>query len=401
MEEELDFKEILKYIYQRKNILVYVLIACLLIGAIYTFIIKRPIYKIESQILIDKADASIQEFVVSKDVLENENINVEFDKTTKIITAGIDSSKKEAENSLNEINKYTENLKTKLEETYAIKTYKIIETAEIPQNAYNISYVKDIAICLAAGVVIYGAYIMVIFTMRGLTNSIEIENVTKINVLGSINSEKKKDKKQKISYNTKNKTIIDQLKRIEANIELNKENPKPKTILVTGTDKNVGTTYVVNNLASQYAKIYNKILIIDTDINSKTLTSFYEKNSEIGLTNILDLKEIANIEKFIQTTDKENISLLPVGNSAVEEDIFLQEDVKNILEELKKNYDIILIDSPSINNHIIPIHLTSVADATTIVIESGKTKQEQIQKAKSTIEKVGGKITGIIINKAL
>ena len=246
---------------------------------------------------------------------------------------------------------------------------------------------------------IYGAYIVILFTLRGITNSLEIENSMNINVLGEVNLEKKKDKNQKISYNTKNKTIIDQLKRIEANIELNKENPKPKTILLSGTEKSVGTSYVVNNLANQYSKLYNKVLIIDTDIYTKTLTNFYGKNGENGLTNILELREIAEVEKVIQATGNENVFFLPVGNNLVEEDIFLKDDIKNVIEELQKEYDIILIDSPSINNHIIPIHLTNITDGTVLVIESGKTKQEQIQKAKSTIEKVGGKITGIIINK--
>ena len=84
--EELDIKQILKFMYQRKNILIYILLAATLIGMIYTFVIKRPTYEVTTQILIDKADASINDFIMSKDVLNNENIQVEFDKISKIIT---------------------------------------------------------------------------------------------------------------------------------------------------------------------------------------------------------------------------------------------------------------------------------------------------------------------------
>ena len=41
---------------------------------IYTFLIKKPIYEVTAQILIDKADASIEEFVISKDVLKERKI---------------------------------------------------------------------------------------------------------------------------------------------------------------------------------------------------------------------------------------------------------------------------------------------------------------------------------------
>ena len=36
----------------------------------------------------------------------------------------------------------------------------------------------------------------------------------------------------------------------------------------------VGTSYIANNLAMQYAKLYQKVLIIDADIVNKTLTNF-------------------------------------------------------------------------------------------------------------------------------
>lgn len=399
MNEELDLKQIVKYIYERKNILAYILLISIVIGIFYTFIIKRPEYKITAEILIDKADTSIEDFVSGKDIINGRNIESSFDKTSKTITVFAFPNKKEKEQALNEINSYISEIQVKLDEIYNTKTFTIIEKPQIPQKPTNASYIKDIGVCALVGILVYGAYIVVLFTLRGVTSSLEIENTMNINVLGEISLEKKKDKNQRISYNTKNKVIMDQLKRVEANIELNKENQKPKTILVTGTEKSVGTSYIVNNLASQYAKLYNKVLIIDADNYAKTLTNFYGKNGENGLTNILELKEVSEVEKVIQETGNGNVFFLPLGNNLVEEDIFLKDDIKNVLVELQKEYDIILIDSPSINNHISPIHLTNIADGTVLVIESGKTKQEQIQKAKSTIEKVGGKITGIIINK--
>ena len=78
--EELDIKQIFKFIYQRKNILIYILLISIVMGALYTFVIKRPKYESEVQILIDKSDASIEKYIVSKDVLKSENIDVKFDR---------------------------------------------------------------------------------------------------------------------------------------------------------------------------------------------------------------------------------------------------------------------------------------------------------------------------------
>ena len=397
MNEELDIKQIGKYIYKRMNIFIYILLIAIVLGAFYTFIIKKPTYQVNAQILIDRSDASIEDFIVSKDVLNNSDIKVTFDKTSKLIT--ISTIKLNAEEAFNITNTYIENIETKLEETYGIKTFKMIQTPQLPEKANNINYIKDISIFVLGGIIIYVVYIMIMINLRGNITNSEIEDKG-IKVLGRINAEKVKNKKEVNLYSTKNKEIINQLKRIEANIELNKENRKPKTVLFTGTSKKVGTSYIVNNLANQYSKLYKKVLIIDTDIFSKTLTKVYGKNQLNGLTNILEENKIEEIEKLIQTTEKENIYVLPIGNENIEEDIFLKDTISNIINELTKKYDLILIDAPSINEKVLTINLASIVDAVAIVLQNEKTSQEEIIKAKATIENVGGKISGVIINKS-
>lgn len=395
--EELDIKQIFKFTYQRKNILIYILLISIVVGALYTFVIKRPKYESKAQILIDKADASIEKYIVSKDVLKSENIDVKFDKTSKIITAIATNTKKDA--AFNEINSYIDTLEDSLQATYGTKTFKMLETPQAPTSPSNATYLKDIAICLLVGIVGFAVYIIVLLNISGMVSASEIENLAKINVLGKVSLEKKKNKKETIKYTTSNINISNQLKRIEANIELNKE--KSKTILFTGVGKQPGTTYIVNNLAIQFAKIYNKVLVIDANIFTKTLSKEYNLEEKFGLTNIIKLDTFKDIENIIQKTEKENIYVLPVGNVEVEEEKFLQSNVKELLKILENNYDIILIDTASVNEKVLPIVLTNIVDTTIIVAQEQKTNIEDIENAKATIEKVGGKTSGVILNKVI
>lgn len=395
--EELDIKQIFKFTYQRKNILIYILLISIVVGALYTFVIKRPKYESKAQILIDKADASIEKYIVSKDVLKSENIDVKFDKTSKIITAIATNTKKDA--AFNEINSYIDTLEDSLQATYGTKTFKMLETPQAPTSPSNATYLKDIAICVLVGIVGFAVYIIVLLNISGMVSASEIENLAKINVLGKVSLEKKKNKKETIKYTTSNINISNQLKRIEANIELNKE--KSKTILFTGVGKQPGTTYIVNNLAIQFAKIYNKVLVIDANIFTKTLSKEYNLEEKIGLTNIIKLYTFKDIENIIQKTEKENIYVLSVGNVEVEEEKFLQSNVKELLKILENNYDIILIDTASVNEKVLPIVLTNIVDTTIIVAQEQKTNIEDIENAKATIEKVGGKTSGVILNKVI
>lgn len=182
---------------------------------------------------------------------------------------------------------------------------------------------------------------------------------------------------------------------------LNKDNKNPQTILLTGTKTGEGSSYITNNLAIQFAKLYSKILVIDTDIKNKTLTHIIAEKGNEGLTELIQTNNVEDTEKLIQETKMENIYILPVGQIRVGEEKFLTETISNIIEELKKKFDIILMDSTSINENVLPISLTSIADATVLIAESGKVKQEDILKAKMEIENVGGKIAGIVLNKAI
>ena len=395
--EELDIKQIFKFTYQRKNILIYILLISIVVGALYTFVIKRPKYESKAQILIDKADASIEKYIVSKDVLKSENIDVKFDKTSKIITAIATNTKKDA--AFNEINSYIDTLEDSLQATYGTKTFKMLETPQAPTSPSNATYLKDIAICVLVGIVGFAVYIIVLLNISGMVSASEIENLAKINVLGKVSLEKRKNKKETIKYTTSNINISNQLKRIEANIELNKE--KSKTILFTGVGKQPGTTYIVNNLAIQFAKIYNKVLVIDANIFTKTLSKEYNLEEKFGLTNIIKLDTFKDIENIIQKTEKENIYVLPVGNVEVEEEKFLQSNVKELLKILENNYDIILIDTASVNEKVLPIVLTNIVDTTIIVAQEQKTNIEDIENAKATMEKVGGKTSGVILNKVI
>lgn len=404
MNEELDVKQILKFIYQRKNILICILLISLIVGVLYTFVIKRPVYESNTQILIDKADASIENYITGNDILKSKSLDVKFDKASKIIKVTATNRKKDE--AFNEVNRYMDVVEKKLQETYGIKTFKILETPQVAETPNNASYIKDILECLIIGIIGYIGYIMVLINFIGIINASKIENIAKIKVLGKVSMEKmpknkmfSKKIKEPIKYITSNEKIKNELKRIETNIELNKEIEKPRIITFTGINKEVGTTYIVNNLAIQYTKIYSKVLIIDANIFTKTISKEYKLESEEGFTNIIEDSSLENIENRIKNTEIENLYVLPVGNIEIEEEKLLQGKLENVLKILKNNYDIILIDTASINEKVIPMPLVKVTDATIIVVKEEKTKVEDVEKAKTTIENIGGKISGAILNK--
>ena len=238
---------------------------------------------------------------------------------------------------------------------------------------------------------------MSIFSFSGLTNIYDIEEKLKIKALGIIDLDNKKRKKD---YITKNEKIQKQLKRIKANLVLNKKT-NTKTILLTGTKNGDGVSYIINNLAIQFANLYSKVLIVDANFKNRFMTNVTKTIQNKGLAELLSTNNVDEVDELIHETKNERIFILPAGEINVIEDEFDKENITNVMEELKLKYDIILIDSENINENIFPMYLSNITDSTIIVATYGKVRQENLLKTKKEIENVGGKISGIILNKAI
>ena len=394
MNEEIYLKDVVKACYKRKIQLIAVLIMFLILGMLYTFYIKKTLYKVETQILIDKSDTYIDQ-VVSNDELCQNKINAKFDKSSKVITATVEMEN--SEKAFNIINQYIENVQGKLQEIYDLKTFKVIENPEIPSEASNINHKRDIFIALCIGIIIDIIYIMSIFSFSGLTNIYDIEEKLKIKALGIIDLDNKKRKKD---YITKNEKIQNQLKRIKTNLVLNKKT-NTKTILLTGTKNGDGVSYIINNLAIQFANLYSKVLIVDANFKNRFMTNVTKTIQNKGLAELLSTNNVDEVDELIHETKNERIFILPTGEINVIEDEFDKENITNVMEKLKLKYDIILIDSENINENIFPMYLSNITDSTIIVATYGKVRQENLLKTKKEIENVGGKISGIILNKVI
>ena len=79
--------------------------------------------------------------------------------------------------------------------------------------------------------------------------------------------------------------------------------------------------------------------------------------------------------------------------------MLISEKISKIIELLKNQFDIIIIDGEPILKQISSVGWASIVDAVVIVAEYSKTKAEDLIKAKTTIENIDGKISGVVINK--
>ena len=188
----------------------------------------------------------------------------------------------------------------------------------------------------------------------------EIENLKNILIKNNIQINNGKNlinkKEIKIEKNIKEK-IIEKIKNIikkiinnknKINTEINKKTDK-KIISILGTG-GVGKSIATINIANLLKANNYKILILDFDILNNSLHTLlgvdkYPEKIKNKIKNNNLIKNKINIEELIIKINK-NIDLISGINLLFDSKYKIDNfKIKNILEELKENYDYIIIDN--------------------------------------------------------
>ena len=118
---------------------------------------------------------------------------------------------------------------------------------------------------------------------------------------------------------------------------------------------------------------------------------------EPGITNILT--KSAEMDESIRHTDIENLDLLPCGVLPPNpSEILASQSMRDVLEELKKRYDVVFFDSPPAIAVTDASVLGAQTDGVSLVLRSGKTSAEAALRAKTLLENGQAKVIGTILN---
>jgi len=188
--------------------------------------------------------------------------------------------------------------------------------------------------------------------------------------------------------------IYDAYHTFQINFNLTNKENSIKSILITSASQNEGKTLTACNIAQFFAKAGKKTLLIDCDLRRPVVHKIFNIDHKPGLTDAL-------VDKSLIIHEVDNISLfvLTCGTKPPNpSEILNTQKMKDIFEDLKKDFDFIILDSPPILPVTDPIILAGSVDGIYLVIRSGMTKQNLAVLAKKEFEKSGFCFSGSILN---
>ena len=186
-------------------------------------------------------------------------------------------------------------------------------------------------------------------------------------------------------------------RKLRTNIQYSSIDKEIKSIVVTSACPMEGKSTVSGNLALSFAQNGKKVIIVDCDLRKPSIHRKFNISNLCGLSEVMIGKEPLDnaIQKY-----KFNLHILPSGkippNPA---EMINSTTMSNLLEELKEEYDIVIIDSSPLEAVTDGQILSTKVDGTILVLKAGKSKIESVKEAKNLLNKVGANIIGLVINE--
>jgi capsular exopolysaccharide synthesis family protein len=192
--------------------------------------------------------------------------------------------------------------------------------------------------------------------------------------------------------------VAESYRTLRTNIQFSSFDNRVKAIVVTSSGPGEGKTTTSANLAVTTAQGGNKTILIDCDMRNPKEHKIFALSNKIGLSNVL-VGEVF-FEDAVNETDIENLYILTSGTRPPNPAELLASDkMKKFLEELKQEFDYIIIDTPPIIMVTDAQVLSQYADGCLLVVSAGEADKDAAIKAKELLEKVNAKILGVVLNK--
>jgi non-specific protein-tyrosine kinase len=170
-------------------------------------------------------------------------------------------------------------------------------------------------------------------------------------------------------------------------------------ILVTSSGPGEGKSTTSANLALVLAQAGKQVILVDADLRRPTLHRFFDLPNGQGLTTaLLDLR--SPIDAHLQETEVTGLKVMSSGpippNPA---ELLSSQRQSDLLQELQRQSDIVLIDSPPVLTVADALVLAPQTNGVLLVVEAGRTRKEVLKKAGEALERTDARLLGVVLNQ--
>ncbi len=243
-----------------------------------------------------------------------------------------------------------------------------------------------------------------------------------VQVLGSI--PKINEQEYRLLLNVSSKSPISEVyNRMAYQIQKHCLEKHIKSLVVSSARESEGKSTIVSNIAAALASMGERVILVDADLRRPTIHKLFSVSNAYGLSSYLSgevqaKNKLEQIErdgktKGASSPDNESLILSLLQNCPSREGLMLltsgplvqspvealnQQEMKTVVEVLKKHASRVLIDAPPILGVIDAGIIGGITDAALIVLDATTVKRFEAVRSREMLSSLGIKVLGAILN---
>ena len=190
---------------------------------------------------------------------------------------------------------------------------------------------------------------------------------------------------------------LEAFRMVRAGLRLAGVPGEARSVMFTSPQSGDGRTMLVSCVGLVLAQAGQRVLIIDGDLRHARQHGIFGLPQQPGLSNVIMGEE--PLEHAVQATGVERLDLLAAGGMTDDPlAIVSHARLPALLEELSAFYDVILVDSPPMCISMDSRVLSSVCDATVLVVELNQADRGTLERCAASLAESGGRVLGVVTN---
>jgi capsular exopolysaccharide synthesis family protein len=204
--------------------------------------------------------------------------------------------------------------------------------------------------------------------------------------------------KRRIALLHPNSYVTEQFRTLRARLDSLAAERPIGVIALTSALPGEGKTTAAANLAIVSAmSVGRKVLLIDCDLRRPKIQTALGLRPEFGLAEVLTGQ--TSVDRALVKVDGTNLDVLPVrGTPSNPSELLATDRMRSLIEELRRSYDLVLLDTPPVLALPDAKILSEIADGVVLVVRASETPREDVEAALDVVDR--RRVLGVVLNGA-
>jgi len=201
---------------------------------------------------------------------------------------------------------------------------------------------------------------------------------------------------------------------LRTNLEFEMAKQGGNALAIASAALGEGKTSTTCNLAVAFAQNGKKTILVGGDLRRPSVYRAFGLEKQPGLSEVLQGRQAVqeavrtvsdmmlgdmSTENVLRTPGLENLHILTCGGSpANPSELLSHEQTRKVMEELKGEWDVVLVDCPPVLPVADAVIMSTYVDGVLLVYQVGKIARGVLKRAKQQLDNVGASVWGVVLN---